>query len=493
VASDSGRLSSTSVDVTERVQRILASKGLSLYQASQQSKAFYGKSSPYFLPHNLYYDLRQQAFTPTIYQVFALSHISNYCFPDWLRVFGIEVEDIPRLQAQLPRKRTALIDKTLMDRQARVPWFRSRGANNAIRPIAPLSQVLQQTGPRKIVSLLRADTQKFLYAKIGADDALAFPDLLPGSIVRANAELIGESFPSHDDIVSKRIFLFEHSKGLFCSRIRRVSERVIVPVGTQLSFGLVELKLQLEAKLLGVVDHEIRSLANWLRPEVPNDLAKLWKPRSLLENKSIHQFLTLARSNAGLSYREASLESQRVSDALNDARHRLAASSICDYETRGTPPRGLHKLVTLCCVYGLSFASALKSIGISLDQAGTEAMPDSLIERAIAEPSEGIPAIDTGLLEHLLETVEEVPFFLRRALAPLIGMRDVSIDNLFWIGGDHRPLNPYLTNGLLAVINHRRKAPAHFPPNPYGSSRFTCCCSAMASIGVPAATLRTAH
>ena len=91
MASRSGQLSSTSIDVAENIQRILASKGLTLYQASQQSIALYGKSSPYFLPHNLYYDLRQQAFTPSIYQVFALSRISDYRVLDWLRLFGIDI------------------------------------------------------------------------------------------------------------------------------------------------------------------------------------------------------------------------------------------------------------------------------------------------------------------------------------------------------------------------------------------------------------------
>ena len=88
--------SSTGVAVAEEVQAILAGKGLTLYRASQQSVALYGRSSPYFLPHNLYYDLRSGSFRPSAHQIFALSRISGYRVADWVRVFGFDLEDITR-------------------------------------------------------------------------------------------------------------------------------------------------------------------------------------------------------------------------------------------------------------------------------------------------------------------------------------------------------------------------------------------------------------
>ncbi len=98
--------SSTSTGVAEKVRSILASKRLTLYRASQQSVALYGLSSPYFLPHHLYYDLGTGSFRPSIHQIFALSRISGYRVADWLRVFGFDLEDITRLQILLPSKRT---------------------------------------------------------------------------------------------------------------------------------------------------------------------------------------------------------------------------------------------------------------------------------------------------------------------------------------------------------------------------------------------------
>ena len=57
------------------------------------SGSLYGRSSPYFLPHNLYHDLRIATFGPSIYQILALSRITGFRFEDWLRVFGFDIED----------------------------------------------------------------------------------------------------------------------------------------------------------------------------------------------------------------------------------------------------------------------------------------------------------------------------------------------------------------------------------------------------------------
>jgi hypothetical protein len=118
--------SSANVPLAERIQSILSSKGLTLYRVSQQSAALYGQSSPYFLPHNLYYDLRVGSFIPSIHQITALSRISGYRLADWLRVFGFSLEDITRLQVLLPPKRTILLDTSLTDSDDWVSWFQNR-------------------------------------------------------------------------------------------------------------------------------------------------------------------------------------------------------------------------------------------------------------------------------------------------------------------------------------------------------------------------------
>ena len=471
VPSRSGRPPGTNVELTERVQSILRSKGLTLYQASQQSAALFGRSSPNFLPHNLYYDLRHGAFLPSIYQVFALSRISGYRLSDWLRVFGIDLEDVPRLQVVIPRKRTILVDASLTDSEAHVEWFRNRHSDRSAPAVAPLVQLLESAGSRRIGSIPRADTQGFLYVKVGAEDAFAFPELLPGSVVRINTKIVPESLPAENGPISERIFLLEHGKGLFCSHVRRVEKNVIVPVGTELAFAQIELQFPSEVRLVGVVDFEIRSLLKGAQPVVPKDLAKRWKPGLLVAAENFGQLLSRARLNANLSLREAAIMSQTIADILGDRRYRISPSSLCDYEILGAPPRVLHKIITLCCLYGLRFHSFLKAIEIAMEEAGKEAMPDHFMyplspeDSAKNSPETG-ETVHAGFFERLIELCGEIPFFLRNTLAPFADLREVSLDDFFWISGEQDVLNPYFRSGLLAVVNRRRKTPFYFASKP---------------------------
>jgi hypothetical protein len=47
-------------ELADRVKSILATKRLALHQASQTSATLFGRGSPYYLPHNLYYDLSHE-------------------------------------------------------------------------------------------------------------------------------------------------------------------------------------------------------------------------------------------------------------------------------------------------------------------------------------------------------------------------------------------------------------------------------------------------
>ena len=205
--------SARGADLAERVRSILASKHLTLSQISQLSAARFGRSSPYFLPHTLYHEFRLGTFSPSLHQVFALSQISGYRFSDWLRVLGCDLEDIPRLQVLLPSKRTMLLDSSLVDADAWIPWFRNRARGASAPPIAPLAQLLEVTAPRRLRFLSEIGNRGFLYARIGRQDALAFPDLIPGSIVRVNPRFSNGCIPKTNGATSTQIFLIEHNKG----------------------------------------------------------------------------------------------------------------------------------------------------------------------------------------------------------------------------------------------------------------------------------------
>jgi len=463
--------SARGADLAERVRSILASKNLTLSHVSQVSATRFGRFSPYFLPHTLYHELRLGTFSPSLHQVFGLSQISGYRFFDWLRVLGCDLEDIPRLQVLLPSKRTILLDFSLVDADAWIPWFRNRAYGGPVSPIAPLAQLLQLISPRRLRFLSGITNRGFLYAKIGRQDALAFPDLIPGSIVRVNPRFSNGCIPKTNGATSTQIFLIEHNKGLFCCRLRVVEKGIIVPIGTSLSYAQVELKIPREARIVGVVDLEIRPMLQTEQPDVPKNLAKHWKPRPLVTEKKFGTLLRASRAKLGLSLREIAAMSRNIARLLGDERYLVSPSSLCDYELFNAPPRHLYKAITLCSLCGLQFRVFLKASGIVLAEAGTEPIPDHLARRVLnMESVENSDDNDmpgrSGFLEEMLERCDEIPFFLRESIRPFSGLEDTSLDDFFWIGGEYDVLHPCLANGLFALVNRRDKRPIHFTSKP---------------------------
>jgi hypothetical protein len=464
-----GEESTQKAAVVERVHSILATKGLTLYRVSKKSAELYGRSSPYFVPHNLYYDLRSETFAPSVYQIVSLSRVSGYRLRDWLRVFGLDLESITRMQVLMPARRTIVLDTSLTDQNEWIAWYRSRELREPVPSIAPLARLLESRPPQRISSMPKP-SQHFFYAKIGLEDALAFPDLLPGSIVRINPEIRAETSFQKSTPISDRIFLIEHGKGFCCCRLRFLANGVIVPFGNGLPYAQVELRSPEQAKIWGTVDVEFRPLLRAKEPRVPRDLARRWKPQSLPERQSFGQLLRYMRRRLQLSTREAARMSRMVAEQLDDERYACSSSSLSDYELRGAPPRNLHKILTLCSIYGLHFQSVMTAAGIDTADSGTESMPDRYLFRR--ELTVGVRRIDrsgwtNGFLEYLLgDCQNEIPFFLRDLLEYFSGGAHHSIDDFLWLGGDREPLHPCLGNGLIVIVNRRKKTPSYFVSKP---------------------------
>jgi hypothetical protein len=161
-------------ELAGRIRSILATRNLNLHAVSQNSEVVFGHASPFVLPHNLYYELRTQAFSPSLHQLFALSRLTNYRLADWTHVFGLDLEQIPRLQILLPNKRTVLLDSSLSDPESCVHWFQDNMIDVAVPPVAPLSQLLKVGPMVRQRALIEFNGKTFLYAKIGSEDAMAF-------------------------------------------------------------------------------------------------------------------------------------------------------------------------------------------------------------------------------------------------------------------------------------------------------------------------------
>src|SRR5260370_22678467 len=114
-----------------------------------------------------------------------------------------------------------------------------------------LNQLLSGKSVRRLDSLTSTHDASFRYLKIGSRDAYAFPDLLPGSIVRIDGRLPAEQLLAEGH--AERILAIEHNRGIICSRLRPVGDRRIVLCSRHLPYAPVELQLGTDAKILGEI------------------------------------------------------------------------------------------------------------------------------------------------------------------------------------------------------------------------------------------------
>ena len=462
-----------------RVRDILRARNLTLYKVSARSRADHPGEPSYHIPANLSFRQRSANWTPTLYQLSALSKMSEYHLADWLAVFEFPPDAISRVEARLRRPRTILLDSTLYDPSATIPWFRERQATRAIAPVAALSEILEPSGPQRISSLLPADSRKYVYAKIGMQDAFAFPELLPGSIVRANPQLVAPLARGTNDRAANSIFLVEHRGGYCCCRLHYEKTGRITLLPTELPFANVEFELGTEARIIGAVDLEFRLLIDPERartsrcslPEIAPDLARLWTPAPFPVTTSDGRFTALlhsARLRAGVSFHDASELSRTVASALGDKRYFTSQASLSDYEARNTLPRHIHKLFTLCAIYAIPFYQLLDSFGLSLEEERTTRIPDGWMPQAnrLAEIERGqtAPQADRprGFLGSLLGRFGTPPFFLRDWVASLLGLSELSLHDVFWAGGQPAALHPSLAGALFVVVNRKRRTPPAF-------------------------------
>jgi len=450
-----------------QVRQVLSSRGLTLYRVSERSAEIFGRSSVFYVPHNLSFDAQDPGSIPTFQQMLAISHITDYRLSEWFRVFGFDLDLIPRLRLLVPRKRTTLLDSRVYDPQAWIPWFAGRTNSFAPPSIAPLGQLLTRAAPLRAVDLLALSKRKFLYAKVGEQDVYAFPHLAPGSIVRVDTERSEEISRDAGLSGERQLFFVEHDFGYSCSQLVVLAKDRLVLHSQQLPCTQIELTLGKEARILGRIDAEIRPVAGHAIGRVVTERAVLAKPRALGSphlKATLKDLLQSSRLRAGLSFREASSLSRSIANFLADESYFAATSTLSDYETLSAPPRHIQKAITLCVLYSIDFAEFLGVSGLPLDREGRDSMPDELVpdrESPRSLAGEGQAFVEkTGFLASLLERWEEVPLFLRHSLDELTGLKSVSLSDLFWVGGDEAPIHPWLARASLVAVNRRIKKPA---------------------------------
>lgn len=453
------------------MREILSTRGLSVYNVSRRSAEIFGRSSQFYVPHNLYYDLARTLSVPTIYQMLALSHITDYRLSDWLAVFGFDVDVISRLQLSILRQQTIVLDSTVYDPHAWIPWLAERPAAGPTRSIVPLAHLLSWAAPRRAEDLLALNRRKFLYARVGERDLYALPYFVPGSIVRVNVRTAEEPPAGDNTDGAGRFFLIEHDSGSTCSRLIRLGKERVLLHCPQRPCAERELHLGRDARILGAIDAEIRLV-------VPDSssrrvlaksaaLGKLQREQTASKPTSLKGLLRYSRTRLDLSFREASSISRWIADTLSDELYFAAASTLSDYEALSAPPRHIQKIFSLCLLYRIGFEQFLRASGFPLGRAGSKPIPDVLVPRQLPGRNHGVPPAGehdlpepSAFVAALVSQWEEIPLFLRFSLDQITGLKGFSLSDVFWVNGDKAPRHPLLVNATLIVVNRRARKPS---------------------------------
>jgi hypothetical protein len=169
-----------------------------------------------------------------------------------------------------------------------------------------------------------------------------------------------------------------------------------------------------------------------------------------------------------LSLREAAGVSRRIAEMFGNPHYRISASSLYDYEQSGESPRDFRKIASLCSLYGLRLQLFLDAMGTTKDDPAqvipAHLMPGHRSSETTMKESE--EQMESEVLEYLLERLGDLPVFLRNSLDTLSNSAKLGLDDFYWIGGEHNVFHSYLFNGLLAIVNRRRKTTFHFASKP---------------------------
>jgi hypothetical protein len=430
-------------------------------EVSRQSRVRFRRDPLFWIPAHFYEAMHRESFSPSLHQLFALSVLTNYRLADWVRVFGFSFDMGARFQAAWLPLRTAELDSRIYHPEAEIAWFDEVPQAALEDELLPLNRWL--SGIRNVpVKELAPAESRFRYFKVGSADAYAYPDLLPGSIVRVNPHVNEQALSETRQ--SRQIMAVEHALGVTCSYVRRNGAGNIILCSKQLPYPPVELSFGRESRILGVVDLEIRRLTPQAAPTVSAQSARQWSSKKLDSSEHVEglgEYLRRARLRSSLSFHAASERSKEIAHVLKHPNYFCASSFLSDIEASGRFPRHVHKLISLSALYGVSPIELAVRAGLSPRGAGMETMPVGLA--GSAQTRRGDPS---RFLRAVEDRFEEIPFFLRSALPSLIGLPHLSIRDVFWAGTTNRLTHPYLRNAAFLAVNRKSKRPAPLLSSP---------------------------
>ncbi|MGB8062479.1 MAG: hypothetical protein WCF26_11330 [Candidatus Sulfotelmatobacter sp.] len=326
-----------------RIKQILRRVGLTMNDVSVLTSVRFGKKTPYFIPPTFLFR-HSRGTTPHICQIVALSQITGFRFADWMNLFGFDLKLIFALQLKLHTERTAMVTPSPF-----VP--------------APDAFVAHCSSGYPI-----ENDERYLFAKIGSQDAVIYPRILPGSIVRADRHYSRRVIDEIDGEVP--VWLVEHPSGLTCCYVKHVDNRHVILLPNRPPLSAWPLCLSSEVRILGLVDLEfrprtsapVRPMCRARKSEFPPGLAY-----SLGTGVNLSALLRRSRARSGLTLRAVHEMTVQIARLLGNQEYGVALGLLSDYEAINKVPRHVAKIMTLCIIYGLHLCELLKAGGIHID------------------------------------------------------------------------------------------------------------------------------
>lgn len=263
-----------------------------------------------------------------------------------MKICGFDLRLIPALQLRLQNERTSILTTSDVSAARCSVIFLSDGKSHP-------------------------STRSCLFAKVGTRDAVLYPRLVPGSIVRVNRTW---SPPVHEKgAVDPRIWLVEHGAGLTCCRVRRIDSEYVVLLPNCPPLSPWPLRLSRDARILGLVDLELRpqkSAPN--RPMGCRTIRESVLPilSACRGAPGISRFLRSSRSRAGLTLRAAQQMTMQIASLLGNREYGISLGLLSDYEALNKLPRHVEKIISLSAVYGVDPFELMQVSGIHIDDSG---------------------------------------------------------------------------------------------------------------------------
>lgn len=325
----------------KQVRQILRQTGLTMVQVSTLTSKRYGKDTPYFIAPTFIYK-QKKGITPHICQLAALSEITGYRLADWMKVCGLDPRMIFPIQLKIHTERTTLVTPD----QSVVGFGGYLNSRDFSQP---------------------QSNKRHLFARIGRRDAVAYPRVFPGSIVRADRYC--SSCPVVSACADDRLWLVEHPGGLTCCQIWRVDEQHVILLPNRPPLSASPILLSTEVRILGLVDLEFRPLRATSFDLVchARNTRSMFAASDLNGKLRLSALLRSSRLRTGLTLRAAHDMTIEVARLLGNGEYGISLGLLSDYEAMNRLPRHVAKIMSLCIIYGIDVWELLAAGGIEVD------------------------------------------------------------------------------------------------------------------------------